>query len=238
MLEKFHKSRLGVYFYIRRLNTVGKCKAVFAWRVVTCHREFGLEIHGQGVGPEVGHATDFTDRHMFCTSKLIDHHAIDQVESRYIYFQNGRSNIQDVRAQYLASLQNCFSTNASTARCPRATTIRRNSCVACNHANVLNFHTNSSRCDLGEDGFSALALLSNAHQHIDHSRRIQTNRRAILCRYACTAYAIKSRGGVGHFNHGGKSNAAVNAFGAERLLLFAKLWVIHQGQQLIQTLVV
>ena len=104
MLKKFDKTRLGIYFYIRRLNAVGECKAVFAWRVVARHRELRLEIHGQGVGSKVSNASYFTDRHMFCASEFIDHHTIDQVERGYVYFQNGCGNIQDVRAQHLASL--------------------------------------------------------------------------------------------------------------------------------------
>ena len=104
MLKKFDKTRLGIYFYIRRLNAVGEGKSVFAWRVVTCHREFGLEIHGQGVGSKVSNASYFTDGHMFCASEFIDHYTIDQVERRYVYFQNGCGNIQDVRAQNFARL--------------------------------------------------------------------------------------------------------------------------------------
>ena len=77
MLKKFDKTRLGIYFHIRRLNAVGECKAVFTGCVMTSHREFGLEIHGQSVGSKVSNASHFTDGHMFCASELIDHYTID-----------------------------------------------------------------------------------------------------------------------------------------------------------------
>ena len=72
--------------------------------------------------------------------------------------------------------------------------------------------------------------VAHAHAHADGTRGVQTDGAAVLRSDARATHAIKSRTRVCELNQCRKANAAVNAFGAQRLLLFAQFWVIHQGQ--------
>ena len=63
VLQQPDEAGLGIDLDVRSLHAVREDERVVAMRVVARHNQFGREAARQGVGPEVGDAAEFGERH-------------------------------------------------------------------------------------------------------------------------------------------------------------------------------
>ncbi len=86
--------------------------------------------------------------------------------------------------------------------------------------------------------FGALTLLSHAGVHDDRALGIEFDRRTIHRRDARAADAVKSGGGIRHFDEARKTNAAINAFFAQFPLFRTQARIVHHRVEMRERLVV
>ena len=63
VFQQLDEAGLGIDLDVGRLHAVREDERVVALRVVARHHQFGREAARQGVGPEVGDAAEFGERH-------------------------------------------------------------------------------------------------------------------------------------------------------------------------------
>ena len=133
-----------------------------------------------------------------------------------------------------AGLQRGLAADAGAAAGPGAAAVGRGQRVAGDDAHLLDRHAHALGHDLADDGFRALALLGDAGGGHHRAVGIDAHGAAVLRRDARAADAVHEGAGVGQLDEAGKADAAMDALGAQPLLLGAQGGVVHHGQQLVE----
>ena len=238
MLEQFDEAGLDVDLDIGCLHAIGEDEGVVALGVMARHHQLGREARWQGVGPEVGDAAEFGQRHQLGLARSVDHRIAVQRQLGRRPAQDRRGHQQDVLAQRLAGLQHRFAADAGAARGPGAAAIRRDIGVAGDDADLVHRHADRVGGDLRKDCFIALALLADADQHSDAAGRLEAGGRAVLCCNACTADAVESCTRIGQLDQCGEADAAIDTAQTQRGLFGQQRGVVDQRFDLVQALLV
>ena len=101
-------------------------------------------------------------------------------------------------------------------------------------AHLLDRHAHALGHDLADDGFRALALLGDAGRRHHRAVGIDAHGAAVLRRDARAADAVHEGAGVGELDEARKADAAMDALGAQPLLLGAQGRVVDHVQQLVE----
>ena len=122
----------------------------------------GLEALGQRVGPEIGDAGDFLQRHTLGAVGAVDDLAAADVERPGFGLQQGAGDVEDVAAQCLGGLQRGLAGDAGAARTARAPADRHVVGVAGDYPDAIGRGAEGRGGDLADDGLRTLALLGDA----------------------------------------------------------------------------
>ena len=198
------------------------------------HHEFGLETRRQSIGPEIDDARHFIEAHALAAGIAIDDDTASDIELLRIGLQDRGRRREHVVAQRLAGLPRRLAADAGGARRPGAAAVRRVVGIASDDAHPLNRHAERRGDDLRKNGLGALPLFGDAGLADHGAGSIELQRRAVLRGDARAADAVEGRRRIGHFDEGGKADAAMNAARAQLRLLGAQRLVIHHLENLIE----
>ncbi|HEY1745141.1 MAG TPA: hypothetical protein VGG11_00030 [Xanthobacteraceae bacterium] len=138
--------------------------------------------------------------------------------------------------ELLCCPQGCFTAERSAARGPGAAAHRRTGGIATDDHNYIGIDPHFLRNDLNQRGASTLALIGDAGHAHNAAVVIKIESARFVSRDTDLLIAIESRPNRGLLDKRGYPDAAIDAAVAQLALPPAQLFVVHEFQEPIVTL--